>query len=214
MRAGITGTGPPPRSCRPRSARSRWKSPAIAEASSSLRSPQARPPGRGVRRDHRVALGQGLTTGEIRAPGRDLRSRQSRPLDRIWDRRDPAIIRLWRSAWEQSRRSWRSGQKPGGHLHDPRDRVAERRFRQATTRCGHFPMSRPPSRSDRSPGHLPGRPVTSTAPLHDLALNSGVKDRRRRGFFRSMVSMEAYSKPLPKNLRLAYPQVRPLSKIT
>jgi hypothetical protein len=29
------------------------------------------------------------------------------------------------------------------------------------------------------PGHLPGRPVTSTAPLHDLALNSGVKDRRR-----------------------------------
>jgi putative transposase len=80
--------------------------------------------------------------------------------EEAWGQQYPAIIRLWRSAWEQftpfpgvpAR-----GQK--GDLYDQRDRVAER-----PVPAGH-PAQRPfPERAGRAEGALPGHPDPAEKP--------------------------------------------------
>ena len=126
----------------PRSARSRWKSlPRSQRRIPASDHPEARPPGRGVQRGHRVAMPRAHHRGDPHAPGRDLRSRRLPGPDQQVTDRVTEELAAWQSRrWtvsgasgarrssgsgdqpgSSSRRSWCSRQKSGGHLHDQRE---------------------------------------------------------------------------------------------
>jgi putative transposase len=70
----------------------------------------------------------------------ELAAWQSWPLDRIWGQRYPAIIRLWRSAWEQFTPFLAFPPEVRRVIYTTNAiESLNARFRQATRRRGHFP---------------------------------------------------------------------------